>query len=250
MSIANGASAANSTVSILSGAGTLGAATLNLGNNPRVTVAGLADAAPAASRTVTVGGGTIITAVTDTIDIGPDGATTSASANKTVTVNNGALTLGTLLTNIASGAVTSGTHTTNISTGAVAAGTVATNIMTGTGTKTLNVGNADNLTQVNFLGDIRLPTAATKIVMQGGSATDFIGTATLTAGQVTIANTNIAATDRIQITRSALNASPALGHLIYTINAGVSFVVDSYDATGAAETSDISSFTYVIVRQI
>lgn len=81
------------------------------------------------------------------------------------------------------------------------------------------------------------------------AATDFIGTGTLIGGQATILNTNIAASDRIMITRSALNASPALGELIYTINAGVSFVVNSYDASGVAEATDVSSFTYVIFRQ-
>src|SRR4029079_5681223 len=49
--IGNGASGDNSTVRILSGTGTAGVAQILLGNNPRVTVASLADVAPAASRT-------------------------------------------------------------------------------------------------------------------------------------------------------------------------------------------------------
>lgn len=104
-------------------------------------------------------------------------------------------------------------------------------------------------TNTNVSGDLNLTSVATKISMNGGAATDFIGTATLVAGQATIANTNIAAGDRIMITRSALNGSPALGHLIYTINAGVSFVVDSFTDAGAAANTDVSSFTYVIIRQ-
>lgn len=408
------------------------------------------DAVPAASRTTTIAGGTIVGAVTDTIDIAPDGATTNAAAVKVVNINTGTVATGQVLTNIASGTVTSGTHTTNIATGNRAAGTMDMNIMTGTGTKTLDIGNADGLTTttvlgpvnintnqnnnvsinggtstgtitigntaagavvlnsgstiaigdasagaitvdtaanisldsatssnftvtgaaqlltlsaaggssvlvegtldgansvrlhanggvtetiqihadqgtgvtsigllsdvggitlratglasadainleapaggidmdsalqtniassqaaataiqltasdaaggitltatgtggVNVVGNLNLTAVATQISMNGGAATDFIGTATLIGGQATILNTNIAAGDRIMITRSALNASPALGFLLYTINAGVSFVVDSLSAAGAAVATDVSSFTYVIVRQ-
>lgn len=103
---------------------------------------------------------------------------------------------------------------------------------------------------ITITGDLVLNGAATQIQMQGGAVTDFIGQATLVAGTVTIANTNIAATDRIFVTRSALNASPALGDLITTISAGVSFTVASYDALGVAETTDVSSFDYFIVREI
>lgn len=88
------------------------------------------------------------------------------------------------------------------------------------------------------------------LAIDGGAATDFIGTATLIAGQATVANTNITTADRILISRNALNASPALGHLIYTISAGVGFTVDSYDASGVAAATDVSGFSYVIVRQV
>jgi len=96
-----------------------------------------------------------------------------------------------------------------------------------------------------------LGSVATQFEMNGGAATDFIGTATLVNGQVTIANTNIAVNDRIFIQRSAVNASTALGHIIYTITAGVNFVVESKDPTSPAadETGDQSSFVYFIVRQ-
>lgn len=76
------------------------------------------------------------------------------------------------------------------------------------------------------------------------------GTATLVAGTVTIANTQVQAGDSIQITRNALNASPALGNLIYTITPGVSITVTSYSDTGVAATTDISSFSYAIIRAV
>jgi len=124
---------------------------LLFGNQADCTTIDLGDFAPGANRTITVGGGTVIVAATtDTIDIGPDGATTNASSIKTVNVNTGGVALGEVLTNIASGAITSGTHTVSIQTGNAAAGTVATNVSTGTGTKIVNVGNADGLTTVNI----------------------------------------------------------------------------------------------------
>jgi hypothetical protein len=138
------------------------------------------DIAPTASRTTTIGGGTVVTAaVTDTIDIGPDGATTNANSIKTVNVNTGGVTTGEVLTNIASGAVTSGTHTTSIATGNRAAGTMALNLMTGTGTKTLNVGNADGLTTTSVLGPLDIN------LNQNNAVTINTGTST---GAVTIGN--------------------------------------------------------------
>ena len=124
-----------------------------IGNEADTAVISLGDFAPTSSRTITIGGGTVITAaVTDTIDIAPDGATTNANSISTVNVNTGTVAVGQLLTNIASGAVTSGTHTTSIASGARAAGTMALNLMTGTGTKTANLGNADGLTTINVKG--------------------------------------------------------------------------------------------------
>lgn len=101
-------------------------------------------------------------------------------------------------------------------------------------------------------GNVILNGSATQLQIQGGAVTDFIGTATLQpgTGSVTIANTNIAAGDRIMISRSALNASPALGSLIYTITPATSFTVASFTDAGAAATTDVSSFTYVIIREI
>ena len=102
---------------------------------------------------------------------------------------------------------------------------------------------------VNVAGNLNLTSVATQISMNGGAATDFIGRATLVAGTVTVANTNIAANDRIFLTRSALNGSPALGFPITTISAGASFTIDVYNAAGAAVVTDVSTFDYFIVRQ-
>ena len=98
-------------------------------------------------------------------------------------------------------------------------------------------------------GHLVIGAVAKQLQMNGGAVTDFIGQATLVAGTVTVANTNIAAGDRILVTRNALNASPALGDLITTISTGTSFTVASYNATGGAATADVSGFDYFIVRQ-
>lgn len=186
--IANGNSAANTTVNIMSGTGTAGAGTLAIGNNTRVTVAGLCDIAPAANRTVTIGGGTVVVAATtDTIDIGPDGATTNADSVKTVNINTGGVTTGQVLTNIASGAVTSGTHTTSIASGNRAAGTMALNIMTGTGTKTMTVGNADGATTSTFLGPVNLNASQnSNTAINSGTSNGTVTIGNSAAGAITI----------------------------------------------------------------
>jgi hypothetical protein len=153
--------------------------------------------------------------------------------------------------------VTSGTGTVSIS-GDATANTIS--IGTGAGAKAITIGStnttsATNLTAgsggVNCAKDFNLTAVATKITMNGGAATDFIGTGTLTNGVATILNTNIAAGDRIFVQRTAANASTALGMLITTINAGVSFVVTALETAtpGDTEVNDQSSFAYFIVRQ-
>lgn len=132
------------------------------------------------------------------------------------------------------------------------------NIVAATGNITTTAGSITSATTLTAtLGDITatngnlvLTATATQISMQGGLATDFIGTGTLTAGVATILNTNIKATDRVFIQRISAGASPAIGLLSYTINAGVSLVVTSLALDATTETDDISTFTYFIVNQI
>ena len=154
---------------------------LNFGNQADCTTIGLGDFAPTANRTITVGGGTVVTAATtDIVDIGPDGATTNANSIKTVNVNVGGVTLGEVLTNIASGAVTSGTHTTAIATGNRAAGAMTLDLMTGTGTKVANLGNADAATTFN----IDAITAINDNVNAAFTACTGTSTGTVTLGNI------------------------------------------------------------------
>ena len=117
-------------------AGTTG---ILMGNQADCTPIDVGNIAPTASRTITVGGGTVVTAsVTDTIDIAPDGATTNADSIKTVNIGTGGVTTGENNVNIGTGNRTSGTHLVAVS--------------TGTGTKIVNLGNADGLTTFNVDG--------------------------------------------------------------------------------------------------
>jgi len=55
----------------------------------------------------------------------------------------------------------------------------------------------------------------------------------------------------IFITRTAVNASSALGELSYTISNGASFTVNALGvATATLLITDVSSFAYIIVRPI
>lgn len=183
------------------------------------------DVAPAASRTTTIGGGTVVTAaVTDTIDIGPDGATTNANSIKTVNINTGTVATGQVLTNIASGTVTSGTHTTSIATGNRAAGTMAVNLLTGTGTKTLNIGNADGLTTTNLLGPFNLN------VNQNNNVAINSGTST---GSITIGNTSAGAV--ILNSASTIAIGDASAGAV-TIDSGAGFSIDGVAASNVTTT--------------
>lgn len=221
ITIAGGASGANSTVSILSGNGTAGTQTLNVLTGTRAGALNLATGA--AAHVIAIGGSSA-------------GALTIGSAASIgITGTNAAIT------------VASGTGAINISADAAA---TTLSIGSGAGAKTVNIGSTNttsstNLTAgsggVNCATDFALTSVATKISMNGGAATDFIGSATLVGGTVTVNNTNIAANDRILVVRSTTGGTE--GHLSYTISAGASFTVNSSSGT------DTSTVVYVIFRQ-
>lgn len=101
------------------------------------------------------------------------------------------------------------------------------------------------------LGHVIINGAAKQLRVHGGAATDFIGQATLSLGTVTILNTNIAAGDKVIVSRRGINGSTALGVFDVTVNAGVSFVITARKpADATAETNDISIVDYFIVRQV
>jgi len=105
---------------------------------------------------------------------------------------------------------------------------------------------------VSVLGNLSLPTAATQLQVEGGAVTDFIGQATLVLGTVTVANTNIAAGDRIFVTRNSVAASTALGSFVTAITPATSFTITAAQpgTPGSAETGDVSIVDYFIVRSL
>lgn len=159
------------------------------------------------------------------------------------TVNGGAGVFSSLTV---TGALTQTAGTVNISADAAVA---AVNIATGAAAKTLTLGSATAGSVTNVNSDLVIATAGKGLTINGGAATDTIGQATLIAGVATVLNTNIAANDRIFISRRTTGGA-VIGNLTYVINAGVSFVVSSFDDDGVTATiTDVGSFDYLIVRQ-
>jgi len=162
------ASAANGGVEINAGTGGI-----RIGDEADCTGLTFGNIAPTASRNITIGSGTVVTAaVTDDISIGDGGATTNASSIKHVDINNGGVTLGEVNTYIACGAVTSGTHLTEICTGNVTAGTATLDIATGTGAQTLQIANGAGaktvtLGSTNTTSSLTLQSGTGDITMTG-----------------------------------------------------------------------------------
>ncbi len=100
------------------------------------------------------------------------------------------------------------------------------------------------------LGNVIMNGAAKQLRCHGGAVTDFIGQAVLVNGVVTVANTNIAATDRIFVTRSVKNASTAYGTFLTSITGATSFTITSCKSDTTTETNDQSTVDYFIVRQV
>lgn len=104
---------------------------------------------------------------------------------------------------------------------------------------------------VNGAGaSVKLQGAGSFYSIEGGAATDFVGTATLALGTVTVLNTNIAAGDVVLVQRYDVNGSTTLGELAVEISAGVSFTITSrtIGTPGTNQAGDTSIVRYFIVR--
>ncbi len=201
------------------------------------------------------------------------GAITPVSGNITLAAGTGMLstagTAGTITFNVnfasppalGSGTPAAVTGTTVSSTGAMTAGTGLTattgnisstagqvNAGTSMTAGTTITATAGDITAT--LGHIVVNGAAKQFKCHGGAVTDFIGQATLISGTVDIANTNIAATDRIIVTRTAKNGSTAYGTPLITITASTKFNITACKSDTTTETNDASTFDYIIIRQV
>jgi hypothetical protein len=132
----------------------------------------------------------------------------------------------------------------NVTAGAAISAT--TTITAGTG---LTITTGDTTASA---GNVIINGAAKGLRVHGGAVTDFIGTATLASGTVTIANTNISSSDRIMISRRSVNGSTTLGVLTYSISASTSFTITAaiLGTPGSTQTADTSIVDYFIVRQV
>ena len=240
VNIANGASGANSTVNILSGNGTAGTQTLNVLGGNRAGALNLATGS--AAHVVAIGSASAGAVTVDTAaGISLDAATasnftvTGASADLTLASSGGSVNI--TASEAASDAIV------------ISASDAAGGITIDAGSGGVNVTGADLDVQG---GDLKISGAAQQLQVEGGAATDFIGQATLVSGTVTVANTNIAATDKVLVTREGVGASTALGVLDVSISAATSFTITALQPStpGSTETGDVSVVNYFIVRQL
>lgn len=117
---------------------------------------------------------------------------------------------------------------------------------------TLTLAYSDSLLGASSVnGSLSLPQPGTTVQIEGGAVTDFIGTATLVAGTVTIAHTGITADDRVMVTRSDINGSTALGVFEVVKTPTTNFVINARNPADATiQTNDVSIVDYVITRQL
>jgi len=114
-------------------------------------------------------------------------------------------------------------------TGNVGIGAVATS-------DTLNVGGTITASSdVTLNGDLAVQASGKGIGVRASAVTDMMGTATLVAGTVTVANTGIRTNDKIFLTRATTGGTE--GHLSYTIINATSFTINS---SAGADTSNIN----------
>lgn len=222
---------------------------------------------PGSGNWISLGSGTTGAIVTITGDSG--GAESPLAGNfsllgtaNQITVTGGANkeTFSLSATLVAPGSIVATTTIASTTTMTAGTGFTATtgNIVASAGNISATLGSVAAATTVtagtdlvSTAGNVLINGAAKQMRVKGGAATDFIGTATLVAGEATVLNTNIAATDRIFVNRSAVNASTALGVFKVVKTASTNFVITACKpADGTTETGDASTVEYFIVRQI
>lgn len=194
------------------------------------TLAALAASAGSITATwdETAGAGALNNLAGDTGTASPsNGTITIAGTTNQITT---AASSATVTLSLPSAITAPGSLTTTTSLAATTTVTAGTGLTVTTGDATVTAGN------------VIINGAAKQLQVHGGAVTDFIGSAVLVGGTVTVANTNIAATDRILVVRSTTGGTP--GHLSYTISAATSFTINSSSGT------DTSTVVYLIVRQV
>lgn len=229
---------------------------IKIGDTATTVLIDVGNFAPTVSRTTTVNGGLVSTAVTDHVSIADGGVSTSGSAEKEVTIATGATAVGVTLVSIGTGNISAAGNTTlNLATGNAPVGTTQNiNVGTGTGggTKAINIGGATDFTTSVFVNGIvtinpASSTAATSIgnASAGGAVTIAGGT----NGNVNVKNIQIAGTAGPSATVST-TSNVRVGSVTYagyTQTAAATLVItltNSFIAVGSvilASMTDVSS---------
>lgn len=169
--INTGTSTGSVTIKNSTGAGSVsirtgsGAGDVNIANGTSVGTVNIGN-----TNTTSVNINNDVTAAARAVNIASAGNT--AAFADTVSISAGVMNNagGSQVLNLGTGNLTTGTKTVNINTGNRAAGTHTTNIATGTGTKTVNVGNADALTVINLISPVTIGAAGSPTITSGAGA--------------------------------------------------------------------------------
>lgn len=191
LNIANAATAANSSVQILSGAGSAGTSSLLMANNPRVNTVDIANVAPAAARITTIAGGN--SAQNDAVNIM---AGAPSAGNQSVNIMSGVATGGTQQVNIATG---NSAKTVHVADGAAAntviigstTASAATTLQAGSGATGLKLSAGGNVQMVPSTASVASPTSSVTNNNRVASIT-FTGFTTASSGAQTFTVTNSA----------------------------------------------------------
>lgn len=180
------------------------------------------------------------------------GGTWSASAGGSTDVNTLTDTSGTVVSPTAGNIQLAGTANqvtatagSNKITFSLPSALTAPGSVTATTTLTATSGN---ITATN--GDFVSSTAGKGLKIKEGSNARM-GTATLVAGTVTVANTSVTANTRVFLSRYSINASTAVGTLtVGTVTANTSFVINSVQAAtpGSLQTNDVSIVHWLLIE--
>lgn len=218
--------AVNGTANQITASTVAGVVTLSL--PAAITAPGSLTTTTSLAATTTVTGGTGVTATTGNITAtaGNVAAGAAVTAATTVTAGTG---------------ITSTTGNITATAGNVSAGAAVS------ATTTVTAGTD----LVSTAGNVLIQGAGKQLRVEGGAVTDFIGQATLALGTVTVLNTNIAAGDKIFVSRQGINGSTALGVFDVAITPATSFSITALNPTDATtQTNDTSIVDYFIVRQL
>ncbi len=112
------------------------------------------------------------------------------------------------------------------------------------------VGVVDNEAQWLLLGTNPEPLLLTQKT-PSSQPKDFVGQVTLKNGIVRIPNSNVVSSDRIFVTRSAVNKSTAVGELVTSVIGNTNFTIKSVKTKSPdkIETGDNSTVDYIIMNQ-